>query len=45
VTEEVVEHADDLGRREPLRKRVKSTTSANRIDAEVNWSAIVRVSP
>ena len=43
VREEVVEHADDLGRREPLASGVKSTTSANRIDAELNWSAIVWV--
>ena len=42
VAEQVVEDADDLGRREVApTSGVKSTTSANRIDAAPNWSAIV----
>ena len=38
--EQVVEDPDDLVRPTALATGVKSTTSANRIDAELNWSAI-----
>ena len=40
MTEQVIEEADDLGGRSRSDQGVKSTTSANRIEAESNWSAI-----
>ena len=37
----LIEQTDDLGRLQRSASRVKSTTSANRIEAAANWSAIV----